>query len=392
MPIQSQVTTEVRYGVESALGTQSVATGQVLRRTTSSIAMSKDTYSSNEVRADQQVADARHGVRRIGGGVSGELSTKTYDDLFEALLRGTWAAGLTITQAAGGAVTLTAGGGGSGTIAGSNLITAGFRLGDVFRFMSGPAGNTGKNFRILALSQSSMTVSPSPTTVGSTTTWSATVQGRKLAVGTTMRSFTFEHRFPEIGRSEIFTGCRIGDGQIALPPTGMATVNFGVQGQDMISQSGAGFATPTAAGTQGVLAGVGGTLSVAGAPSALITGLDINVTNNLSSQPVLGSNKVPEIFYGRMVITGSLSAFFQDATVADFFLNETEVALQAQLDDANQSDFMRFLMPRIKLMGATKSIGAEGGVILQCPYQALYSSGVSGVDDGTLNIQRSNLT
>lgn len=390
MPIQANVTTEVRYGVEASLATQSVAAGQLLRRTTSTLALAKDAYTSNEVRPDQQVSDARHGVRRVGGAVSGELSTKTYDDLFEALLRGTWATGATITQAGAGAVTLTSGAL-TGTIAGTTFITAGFRVGDVFRFTAGPAGNLNKNFRIVALTQTSMTVFPSCTTVGSTATWSATVQGKKLVTGTTQRSFTFEHRYPEIGRSEIFLGNRIGDGQIALPPTGMATANFGVMGVNMISQSGAGFATPAAAGTQGILAAVGGSLSAAGAPSALITGLDINITNNLSSQGVVGSNVVPEIFYGRMVITGNLSAFFQDATILDYFLNETEVALQAQLDDANGTDFLRFMMPRIKLMGAQKQIGAEGGVILQSPFQALLSQGVSGVDDGTLNIQRSNL-
>ena len=393
MTIQSNVTTEVRYGVESVLGTQSVATGQLLRRTTSSLALAKDAYTSNEVRPDQQVSDARHGTRRVGGGVAGELSTKTYDDLIEALLRGTWATGQTITQAAAGAVVCTAGGAGTGmgTITATTFITAGFRLGDVFRFTTGPAGNLAKNFRIIALSQTSMTVSPSPVTVGSTATWSATVQGKKLVTGTTQRSFTFEHRYPDISRSEIFLGNRIGDGQFNLPPTGMAMVNFGVQGVNMVSQSGVGFAAPTAATNTGILAAVGGSLSAGGAPSALITGLDISVTNNLSSQPVVGSNTVPEIFYGRMVVTGNLSAFFQDATILDYFLNETEIALQAQLDDANATDFLRFLMPRIKLMGAQKQIGADGGVILQSPFQALYSSGVSGVDDGTINIQRSNL-
>jgi hypothetical protein len=48
--------------------------------------------------------------------------------------------------------------------------------------------------------------------------------------------------------------------------------------------------------------------------------------------------------------------------------------------------------PRVKLMGMNKTIGPDGGVMIQAPFQALLSSGVSGVDDGTLCIQRSNLT
>lgn len=398
MAIQSNVTTELRYGVEASLGTQSVAAGQLLRRTTSSLALTKDSYQSNEVRPDQQVSDMRHGVRRVGGGFSGELSTKTYDDMFEALLRGTWATGTTITQATGAMSSATlaaASGSGQGTFTASagSFLTAGLRVGDVFR-VTGLSSNLNKNFRILSLTATVLTVTPSPVTQAAQTTWSIIVQGKKLVTGLVQRSFTFEHNYPDIDVSELFTGCRIGDGQIALPPTGMATVNFGVMGQQMAVLSGASspvFASPTAAGTQGILAAVGGSLSAAGAPSALITGLDLNVTNNLSSQPVVGSNIVPEIFYGRMVITGTLSAFFQDQTMLNYFVNETELALQAQLDDANGTDFLRFLMPRIKLSGAQKTIGGDGGVILQSPFQALYSSGVTGVDDGTLNIQRSNV-
>jgi hypothetical protein len=334
-------------------------------------------------------------VRRVTGGISGELSTKTYDDFIQALLRGTWAAGATITQATAGMATATLASNVAGTFTAStgSFITAGLRVGDVFT-VTGLTGNTGRKFRVLSLTATVITVSTvgGPITVTAQATWSIIVQGRKLVTGVVQRSFTIEHRYPDITRSEIFTGCRVADGQFGLPPTGMATVNFGMQGVNVLSQAGTGFASPTAAGTQGILAAVGGSLSVAGAPSALITGLDISVTNNVSSQPVVGSNFVPEIFYGRMVVSGTLSAFFQDAVVLDYFLNETEVALQAQLDDANGLDFMRFMMPRIKLMGAQKTIGGDGGVILQSPFQALYSAGVSGVDDATLNVQISNLT
>jgi len=99
MPLQSNVNVEVRYGAETVLGTQSVAAGQNLRRVSSTLALAKDAFTSNEVRPDQQVFDARHGVRRVAGNIQGELSTRTYDDFIEASLRGTWTAGVAITQA-----------------------------------------------------------------------------------------------------------------------------------------------------------------------------------------------------------------------------------------------------------------------------------------------------
>lgn len=400
MTLQSNVNVQLRYGVESTLGEQSNATGQQLRRVSSTLALTKEAFTSNEVRPDQQVYDARHGVRRVAGNIQGELSTKSYDDFIEAALRGTWAAGVSIQNSTSGmsSATLAATAGSAGALTGTftasagSFITAGLRVGDVFRVI-GQAANANKNFRIVSMTATTLTVFPSPVTATAATTWTIAVQGKKLVPGQTLRSFTIEQNYPDIDVSETFLGCRIGDMAISLPPNGMATASFGVMGVDMADTGGAGapvFANPTAAAATGILAGVNGSLSVAGAPSAIVTGLDFTVTNNLNSQPVVGSVKVPEIFYGRLVVTGTLSAYFADQVMLDYFLNETEIALAAQLDDANGSDFMAFRMNRVKLMGANKTIGPDGGVILQSPFQSLLSSGVSGYDDGSLVIQRSN--
>lgn len=402
MPLQSNVNVELRYGAETTLGTQSAAAGQVLRRISSTLALAKDAFTSNEVRPDQQVYDARHGVRRVAGNIQGELSTKSYDDFIEASLRGTWAAGTSVqnTTPAMSSATLAAAAGSGGSLTGTftasagSFLTAGLRVGDVVR-VTGSTGNTNKNFRIVGMTATTLTVYPSPATATAASTWTIAVQGRKLATGVSQRSFTIEQYYPDIDVAETFLGCRIGEMQVSLPPTGMATVSFGVQGVNMLNTTGGAapvFATPAAAASTGILAGVNGSLSVAGAPSALITQLDFTVSNNLNSQPVVGSNTVPEIFYGRTVVNGTLSAYFADQTMLNYFLNETELALAAQLDDANGTDFMCFRFNRIKLMGATKTVGPDGGVILQSPFQSLLSSGQTGFDDGSLVIQRSNLS
>ena len=77
-----------------------LATAQYLRRVTSTLDMKKDTYQSNEMRADRQIADFRHGVRSIEGSISGELSPGTYEKFMAAILRKAWAAGVTMNVAA----------------------------------------------------------------------------------------------------------------------------------------------------------------------------------------------------------------------------------------------------------------------------------------------------
>lgn len=390
MTLQSNVNVQLRYGVETTLGTQSAATGQSLRRISSTLALTKDAFTSNEVRPDQQVYDARHGSRRVAGNIQGELSTQSYDDFLEAAMRGTWVAGISASQADFTTLTVTAG---KFVAGGGSFLAKGFKVGDVFKLAGFVHANVGIKFRILGATATQLTVYPTPGAMTSQSTFTMAVTGKKLLCGTTQRSFSIEQHYPEIDLSEMFLGCRIGDMAISLPPTGMASVSFGVMGLDMASTTGASapvFASPTAAAATGVLAGVGGSLSVAGAPSAIVTQLDLSLSNALSGTPVVGSTIVPEIFYGRMVVTGTLSAYFADQTMLDYFLNETEIALAAQLDDANGMDFMAFRMNRVKLMGANKTVGPDGGVILQSPFQSLLSSGVSGYDDGSLVIQRSN--
>jgi hypothetical protein len=52
-------------------------------------------------------------------------------------------------------------------------------------------------------------------------------------------------------------------------------------------------------------------------------------------------------------------------------------------------DFLCFNMQRVKLGGATKTVGASSGVIVSCPFSALLAN-ATGADASTLIIQRSN--
>jgi hypothetical protein len=409
MTIQNQVTADVRvcpegtFGVAPAAGS---ASAKVLRRVTTSLAPGKDAFESAEARPDQQIADFRHGAKRPGGGIESELCNVAYDDLFEALLRGTWAAGTSVlaatyTTIAAANVSGTVGAVGStGTLTwtAGDPVAAGLRKGDVVRLTgSGFGANEAKNFRIVSFggtSNRTITVTPSPAVVAAQAGTSIAVQGRKLLCGTLLRSFTVEQSFPDIDTSELYTGMRVGSGAVRVPPNGMAGVSFGFMGQDqqvLDAASAPYFTSPTAIGTNGIYAGPNGSLRFGGGERLVVTGFDINVDLGLSAEPVVGSNLVPDIFYGRTRVTGNVSFFLEDKSLINHFINETEIELVSQLN-ANMSapeDFMVFNMQRIKLGGATKTVGAQGGVICSCPYQALLANG-AGADASTLVIQRSN--
>ena len=95
MPQAAGIFKQVVLKRELTYGAAPTASGaQLMRRAQSTIDLTKETYQSSEIRPDMQVADFRHGVRRIQGSLQGELSPKTYSDIFAAVLKREFTAGV----------------------------------------------------------------------------------------------------------------------------------------------------------------------------------------------------------------------------------------------------------------------------------------------------------
>ena len=146
--------------------------GQILRRTTCSLSLSKDTYQSEEIRTDRQIGDFRHGTKRVQGSIGGELSPGTYWDFVEAALRGTETAAVALSNAE---LTSAAADNATSkfTFGGGNPVTSGLRVGMVVRFtnLSEPLNNS-KNFLVTGFGGSNnrdISVYPAPTTMGADT-------------------------------------------------------------------------------------------------------------------------------------------------------------------------------------------------------------------------------
>lgn len=393
---------QVAYKAESTFGVVPSATSaQALRRVQSTLDLSKETYQSNEIRQDFQLVDFRHGVRRVEGNISGELSPATYKDFIACALKKDFAAGASASN-----VTVTiAGAGPSYTVTRSsgNYITDGFKVGDVIRLSIGSpslAANFGKNLLIVSLTSTIATVI---TLNGSSMTAEGPVAGTTVAVvgkksyiptsGHTDKSFSIEHYYSDLVQSEVFSGCKPTSIAIGLPPTGLATIDIGFMGKDVTTASAQYFTNPTAQTTTGLLAAVNGELRVAGQSVATLTGLTLNIASNYSGDPVVGSNTVPFMFAGRVIVTGQATAYFDSVTLRDAFFNETEVEIIGAFtanNDAN-APFMSFVLPRVKIGGASKNDG-EGGLVQTLPFQALLNTaGGSGTtsEQTTIVIQDS---
>lgn len=348
---------------ETAFGTQSSATAKFLRRVSSDLFLSKDSYESQEILTSQQIRDARHGVRRASGTLGAQLSPGAYNDMFEGMLRGTWTAGVSVNKTAVIIDTVNK----TITCASPNWVTDGFRRGDVINLSAitgGGAANNNVNLRVANVSSTFLTLYETPPSAIASpgTTATIAVVGKKVmmpATGQVFRSYTVEHWFDDLGLSELFVGCRVSQLSLNMPASGLVSFSASLTGQDMITGSSQIYSTATASTSDNSLAAVNGRLAYAGADLGVITGMSLQIATQVQANPVLGSNVVPEIFQGTMRVNGSFTAMFTDETLMTQFLQETEVELMLYMtsDTSPNSHFMSIYLPRVKAMSASKSDG-----------------------------------
>lgn len=408
MALATSVNKTLAYKQESAFGTAPGASGaQLLRRVDSTLTTKKDIFASNEIRPDWQVSEVRHGARKVEGAIKGDLSPGTYKDFYAAALRKVFAAtaastGLSITIAAGTAPTYTV------TRGTGSWITDGAKLFDVGSLTAGAfnAANLNKNFMIVGITATVLTVIPlngvAMVAEGPIASATYTPTGKKTympANAQTDVSFSIEHFFSDIGQSELFTGCKISGFDVTIPPSGLASAQFSFIGQDLTTAQAQYFTAPGALNNTGVVAAVTGFLlagAAPAAPSGICTGVSIKGALGVSGEAAVGLAHVAALFPGLMKVNGHFSAFFQDATLRDAFLNENEQSLAIALSTgtAGNSPFVSFVLPRIKTTSADKGEAVGKGIIQTFNFEGLFNVNGGGTsnygDITTLMMQDSN--
>lgn len=379
---------------ETAWGVAASGTGaKQLRRVTADFNLVKEAYSSNELKTSRMQSDLRHGVRSAAGSLNGELSPNSYFEFMQSLVARDFAViapvaslAFAIAGPTNGLYTLTRSTG--------SWLGAGFQVGQVVRITAATGANAdslNKNLLIAAMSALVLTVSVVNGTVltAAPTVTAATVApvGKSTFVpqtGHSDDSYTVEEYYQDIAQSSVYTGVKVGSMNIALPATGLTTVDFSFMGKDLaVKGTSQYFTSPTAQGTNGLLAAVSGVMLVNGAPVALVTSADFSVERAMENATAVGSNSIAEVFTGRITATGSLSIYFQDAAFRDYFDNETPVSLVMVLsaDNTATSQFLGFTLQKIKLSEFNLA-DAELGIMATAGFTALENDITTG---GLLN-------
>lgn len=203
-------------------------------------------------------------------------------------------------------------------------------------------------------------------------TWATNV----LKVGTTPKFFSIEDYAADIDQARVFTGMSVSTMAISLAPNQMVTTTFGMVGKDMTisgtekTQDAASGAAPFDAYSGDISIGNVG----AGSAVAIVTGLDFTLSNSFAPTFVIGDDSAPSLEYGRAEVEGTLTAYFEDASLINRFLNETETEIEVSVDDPTGGNSYTFLFPRVKINSADVGVDGPTSRMVSMSFVALYDS------------------
>lgn len=271
-----------------------------VRTTGTTLALSKESLQSAEIRSDRQIADFRMGANQVGGDIQTELSCKSFDDLLQAaLLSVPWATASGITPAA-----------------------------------------------------------------------------EEIKGGITRQSFTFIRRFADLDAGskpfQIIKGCEIAAFQMTVAANAIVTASFTVFGQGLSAALDLGtLGTPTypPVSTTAPLDSFTGVIKEGGSTVAVVTEVSINLQNGIESRFVVGKKDSIRPSLGRSNLTGQITAYFDNSTLFEKFVNEEASSLEFTLPDAAGNN-LTFILPRVKYTGAPPNVSGEGPITLAMPFQA----------------------
>ena len=211
-----------------------------------------------------------------------------------------------------------------------------------------------------------------------------------LVNGVVRRSFSLFRNFKDVDSSKLpyftYVGCEYNTMTLSISTEAIVTVNFGIVGANQLEPSstvptGATFGNPS---TTEPMDSFSGSIKEGGVESAVVTEIELSIENGIAPRYVVGSKKSIKQSIGKFKVSGTLTAYFEDATLIGKYLREEASSLEITVTDGMPDNQYTFLLPKIKFTGGQPDVGGEGPITLSMPFTASYDPSILG----TLKITR----
>ncbi len=203
-------------------------------------------------------------------------------------------------------------------------------------------------------------------------TWNTNV----LKAGTTRRSFTIERKFADLTAPEWHrnTGCEFNSLSLSVSPNAMVEATFGVVGQNLsIGTTAITGSSYAADSTNKPFDSFTGSIQEGGSAISTVTSIELSLENGIEPLFAVGSQTTQRPSIGKSRLTGTLTTYFEDKTLYEKFLNETESTIQLVLTDLDGNSYTIDL-PRVKYNSGQPDVSGEGAITVSMEFVALYDT------------------
>lgn len=355
--------------------------GQVWRYVDHNLSLTRDAYTPDEIRTDQQQPISKLGTRRVPATINALLSPASHKIPIEAVLRGTWS-GSAVSKSNTELTSVAADNATSKfTFGGGDPASEGLKVGMLVRFGSlSESANNGINFTILAFGGSSnreMMVYPAPTDMTADSAFTIASVGRYVVAPTSSpvrRKFAIETYNSDSGIAKLYTEIAFGGMTFNAAPNQDIRLGFTGMGRGRTVYSAGSapfFSSPTEAPTSDVISSMDGLLRLNGATIGYLTALEFSFSSQMAAPAQINADGLAAgvIPQGNRVLSGSFTLFELDTTFHTLYDAETEFSILAHCpenDDAD-ADAINIFLPRVKITNQQVT-NIDGAKALQCSF------------------------
>jgi len=355
---------------------------RALPDTRTSVALTRDTLTTERLTGNRFPAKPRSGAKGVSGDIPADLSSRAYDDFIASALQGEWVE-------ASGEDTITleeAGTPSTGTVVGDSFSTPANgivyvdsinaktgELKTVLRFeptVAGPAEYT----EIFGLDTATI-----DSVVFGVTLYTDAVEDATVKAGDTRKAFSILREFSDLGGAPakpflLYAGCEVASWNLAAAANALAKSTFSFMGIGMTGPSENAPANSSVAPAYETEAfdTFSGQLDIDGADSAVVTDYNFTINNGHAPKYVIGREVSQDLTVTQSVIEGSITAYFEDAVLYEKFVNEESFSMTLTLQDSANNKMIVSLPELSVLSGTQPDVTADGPITIPINFSAHY--------------------
>jgi len=374
---------KLSYVAESTIGT--TPTNPKWKRlpdTRTTIALLKDTLTTERLTGNRFPAQPRTGARSVGGDIPADLSFGAYDDFIASALQGVFVdasvgedtVDLTVdstpalASAVGDTFTTPAG---TVTIDSIDAVTQEVK----FIFYTPALGGSYENYTLSGID--TITID---THTFESTAYTDFQENATCSAGDTRQSFSILREFGDIDPDDdattrpflVYSGCEVASMNISASANALAKATFTFFGIDMSAPletvpTGSSYSdaiTTTAFDT------FSGSLEIDGVAKCIITDYSLTINNGHAAKYTVGCQSSGDAMVGDSVIDGSLTAYFENMDLYNKFINEESMTLKLTLSDSLDNQLI-FYTPLLRILSGTQpDVSGPGSITIALSFSA----------------------